>query len=547
MTTVAQLLGALRDKDVSLWVEGDQLMFDAPEDALTPADLDLIRAHKPAILELLKVASPDAMASTVEIVDRRRAVASALAQTRMWPLARAAGVGAAYNVQLVLALRGELDRAALGAALDALVARHESLRTVFSPDGAEQSFVAPAGLPLAVIDVTGLAPAERDRAALTHARDDARTPLDLRTGPLVRASLVRLGAAEHLLFIAAHHIITDCRSMEVVQKELAALYAAFHRGQPDPLPAQPFGYADFAAWQRRAQAVPLLRDQLAYWTRQLAGAPRLLTLATDRPRPPARSFRGASFDLALGPELTSGLRALARRQDVTLSMTLHAGWAALLSRLAGQLDVLVGVPVANRQRPELGDLVGLFVNTVVLRSTLTADTTVGELLAQVKDTTLSAHARQELGFEQIVEALGVPADPAYNPMFQALFSFVLAATPQEPLRLPGVTLFHKAAPSAAAGPDELVVQETEAYIEGGLAAARREGGHLFGCGAGGSVDVSLLLREAGDRIVGGINYAADLFDRATVERWAHGLRAVLAAMIRDPEARIAALPLSEPA
>jgi hypothetical protein len=547
VTTVIQLLSALRDKDVSLWVEDDQLMFDAPVDALTPADIEQIRAHKPAILELLKVASPEAMARTVEIVDRSRPVPSALAQTRMWPIARAAGAGAAYNVQLVLALRGELDPAALQAALDTLIARHESLRTVFSADGAEQRFAAPTQVPLPVVDLAGLAAADRDRAALTHAHHDARTPIDLRTGPLVRASLVRLGAAEHLLFVTAHHIVTDCRSMEVVQKELATLYAAYHRGQPDPLPALPFQYADYAAWQRRSQAVPLLRDQLTYWTRQLAGAPRALTLPTDRPRPPTRSFRGASLDLALAPELVAGLRALARSQDVTLSMTLSAAWAALLSRLSGQLDVLIGVPVANRQRPELQDLVGLLVNTVVLRTALTADTTVAELLAQMKDATLAAHARPELGFEQIVEALSV-AEPGHNPVFQALFSFVLPASPQEPLRLPGVTLVHKAAlTTAPAGRDAFVIQETEAYVEAALAAARREGGHLFGCGVGGTVDVSLLLREAGDRIVGGLNYAADLFDRATIERWAGGLRAMLATMVRDPHAAIRTLPLSDPA
>ena len=260
-----------------------------------------------------------------------------------------------------------------------------------------------------------------------------------------------------------------------------------------------------------------------------------------------RSFRGASYDLVLGPELAAGLRALARGQQATLSMVLSAGWAALLSRLSGQRDVLIGVPVANRQRSELSDLVGLLVNSVVLRATIGPATTVAELIAALKDATLAAHARQELGFEQIVEALDV-AEPGHNPMFQAMFSFVLQATPQDALQLPGVTLLHKAAPPAAVpAPGALVIQETEAYIEGGLAAARREGGHLFGCGVGGTVDVSLLLREAGDRIVGGLNYSADLFDRTTIERWAAGLRAMLAVMARDPQALVGTLPLAEPA
>lgn len=545
MTTVSQLLSTLRDKDVSLWVEDDQLIYDAPAGALGPADLELIRAHKPQIIELLQVAAPDAMARTVEIVDRSRPVPSALAQTRMWPIARAAGAGAAYNVQLVLMLRGELDVAALGAALDALVARHEALRTVFTADdGAEQTFAAPAGLPLPVTDLGGLDPSARARAVITHAWDDARTPIDLRSGPLVRGSLLRLGPMDHRLFLTAHHIVTDCRSMEVLARELATLYAGCRQGRPDPLPTPPLQYADFATWQRRSQAVPLLREQLAYWTQQLAGAPAL-SLPTDRPRPAARSFRGASLDLALSAELTASLRALARRQDVTLSMILHAGWAALLSRISEQRDVLVGVAVANRQRPEIQDLVGLLVNTVVLRTTFIADTTVGALLAQVKDTTLSAHARQELPFEQIAEALRVPPDPGRNPVFQAMFSFALQSAPQAPLRLPGVTLLSKQAPAGAGGPEQaaLVLQDTDAYVEGGLAAARREGGHLFGCGAGGTVDLSLSLREAGERIVGGINYAADLFHRTTVERWGRGLLAVLAGMAGDPDGTIRALPL----
>jgi hypothetical protein len=252
-----------------------------------------------------------------------------------------------------LRLRGALNLAALRASLDRVVARHEVLRTCFVlADGEAVQVVAPAdsGFSLALRDLRHLPPDERDAAARDLGDAEAQAPFDLSSGPLIRGQLLQLDEQEHILLVTQHHIISDGWSIGLLVRELGTLYEAFSAGRPDPLPALPIQYADYAVWQRQWLRGEVLQAQLGYWKTALQGAPALLELPTDRPRPAVQGFTGGTVPVALGSELSAGLRQFSRRHGCTLFMTLLAGWSALLSRLSGQDDVVIGVPIANRQR-----------------------------------------------------------------------------------------------------------------------------------------------------------------------------------------------------
>ncbi|HEX2520185.1 MAG TPA: condensation domain-containing protein, partial [Castellaniella sp.] len=329
---------------------------------------------------------------------------------------------------------------------------------------------------------------------------------DLEAGPLVRGRLIQLSSSEHALLVTMHHIVSDGWSMGVLTRELGALYRAFSEGQPDPLPALEIQYADYAAWQRRRLDGDALRTQAEYWQRTLAGAPALLETPTDRPRPTQQDYAGAEVALELDESLTQDLKELSQRHGTTLFMTLLAGWATLLSRLAGQEEVVIGTPVANRTRAEVEPLIGFFVNTLALRLDLSNSPTVSEMLGRVKDQALAAQERQDLPFEQVVEIVKPPRSMAYSPLFQATFTWQNNETSE--LELPGLTLAPVSVP----------------YI-------------------GAKHDLSLYLSEAGAGIVGALVYAATLFDRSTAERYGGYLRNVLTAMAADDEQAVERLPM----
>ncbi|HEU0055523.1 MAG TPA: amino acid adenylation domain-containing protein, partial [Longimicrobium sp.] len=361
----------------------------------------------------------------IEPVSRDGRVPLSFAQQRLWFLERMGGLGSTYHIRTRLRLRGELDRDALVRALDAIVARHESLRTTFAEvDGVPEQRIAPAEASrfhLAEHDLSG--EADRKAAFARLVAGEAPVPFDLARGPLIRGTLVRLAADDHVLRLAMHHIVSDGWSMDVLRRELMALYDAFRAGRPDPLPPLPVQYADYAAWQRRWVEGDLLRAQAGYWKAALSGAPELLELRTDHPRPARQDFAGDHVGVELGAELTAGLQALGARHGTTLFMTLMAGWAVVLSRLSGQDDVVIGTPSAGRGRRELEELIGFFVNTLALRVDLSGSPAVGELLARVKRRALEAQQHQDLPFEQVVELVRPERGRAHSPLFQVMFAW----------------------------------------------------------------------------------------------------------------------------
>ena len=435
------------------------------------------------------------------------------AQQRLWFLDRLdSAASAAYHMPYGLRLTGRLDEDAMRRALDRVVARHESLRTRFPRDEAVQLIAPPdAGFELAPHDLSALPPEER-AAALEHlARDTSLAPFDLASGPLVRGALARVSGDEHVLLIAQHHIVSDGWSVGVFVREVTTLYAAYCEGQADPLPPLSLQYADYAAWQRDWLQGPARQAQVDFWLAQLSGAPALLELPTARPRPAMQSHAGASVSLVLPAELASRVRALGQRHGTTLFMTMLAGWSALLARMSGQDEVVIGTPVANRPRVELEALIGFFVNTLALRVSLQDDPCVADLLAQVRETTLGAFAHPHLPFEQVVEALQPVRSMAHSPVFQAMLVMDNTPSPGD-VPLPGLAIAPLAMP-----------HETT------------------------QCDLTLALSEAGESVAATLEYARDLFDESAMRSLLERFARVLAAMADDELALVSELPLLDAA
>jgi hypothetical protein len=365
------------------------------------------------------------------------------AQQRLWFLDQLdPAAGAAYHLPVALRLSGELNRVALGASLDRIVARHAILRTSFvSVEGEPQQQVASAdaGFTLIEHDLRGLDASVQEAAVTELSLSEARAPFDLATGPLIRGRLLCLSQQEHVLLLTLHHIISDASSIGVLVREVSALYGAFSQEQADPLPPLPIQYADYAVRQRQSLQGEALHKELDYWRHQLNGAPALLQLPTDRPRPAVVSYRGDRVPIRLSRELSAGLQGMAQRHGVTLFITLLAGWSALLSRLSGQDDIVIGRPVPNRHRAEIEPLIGLLANTLALRVDLRGDPSVAELLARINATALRAHAHQDLPFEQVVEALQPERSLSHSPVFQVLLDLDISPGGFE-LQLPDLTL-----------------------------------------------------------------------------------------------------------
>ncbi|HEU4882537.1 MAG TPA: condensation domain-containing protein, partial [Longimicrobium sp.] len=450
-----------------------------------------------------------AVGTAIAPVDRTGTLAPSFAQQRLWFLEQMGNLGSTYHIPVRLRLTGALDRDALVRALDRVVARHDALRTTFpAVDGEPVQRIASAetsAFTLVEHDLHASADAETELLRLM--RDEMAAPFDLARGPLIRGRLVRMAADEHVLLLTMHHIVSDGWSVGVLHRELGALYAAFARGDADPLPPLAMQYADYAAWHRRAVEGDVLEAQGAYWTETLAGAPELIELPVDRPRPPRQDFAGASLKVELDAELSDALRALSQRHGTTLYMTLLAGWAAVLARLSGQPDVVIGSPSANRGRAEVEELIGFFVNTLPVRVDLSDGPSVGELLARVKARALEAQRNQDIPFEQVVERLAPTRSMSYTPLFQVLFAWQNA--PGGDLALPGLTV-------------------------AGVDAADADTAKF---------DLSLALWEQDGRIAGTLEYATALFDGATVERFAAYLQHVLQGMAADEDGAVDRLPL----
>ncbi|HEU0052574.1 MAG TPA: condensation domain-containing protein, partial [Longimicrobium sp.] len=433
----------------------------------------------------------------IEPADRSAPLPLSFAQQRLWFLERMGDLGSTYHMPTRLRLGGEVDRAALRRALDAMLARHEALRTTFVEVDGEpvQRIAEESRFHLVEHDLDGHANAAAELRRL--GAEEAGALFDLEQGPLIRGRLIRLAADEHVLLLTMHHIVSDGWSMEVLTRELGTLYGAFRRGEANPLPPLPVQYADYAAWQRKWVAGEVLREQAEYWTEALSSAPELLELPTDHPRPARQSHSGAVAGVELDEALTAGLRSLGQRHGTTLFMTVLAGWAVVLGRLAGQRDVVIGTPSANRGRTEIEGLIGFFVNTLALHVDLSGSPTVAELLGRVRARSLGAQQNQDIPFEQVVELVQPTRSLAHSALFQVMLTWQNASEGR---------------------------RELSGHWPGGVGPASP---------ATTKFDLSLSLGEVGEWIAGSVTYATALFEHATVERWLGYLRRVLEQMVAD--------------
>ena len=430
------------------------------------------------------------------------------AQQRLWFLDRLQPGSTAYNIPYALKLEGVLDVVALERGLEEVVRRHEVLQASFESQGGEPvlRLAGPLRLPLAPVDLSALEAGQRSEEVARLASEESARPFELSRGPLLRATLLRLGEREHVLLLTVHHIVFDGWSAGLLFQELAALYGAFSRGAPSPLAELPLRYMDYARWQREWLKGEALEEQLAYWRQRLADSPPVLNLPLDRPRPARRSPRAGRVPVTLSRELTETLGVLAQREGSSLFMVLLAGFQALLARWSGQEDVAVGTPVAGRTRAEVEGLIGFFVNTLVLRTDLSGAPTFRELVARVREVALGAYAHQEVPFEKLVEELNPVRDLRSSPLFQVMF--VLQNMPTREVSLPELKL-------------SPVEQE----------------------GAEAKLDLTLSLTRTPQGLRGVFSYDAALFEPATIERLARHLETLLAAVAAAPDQRVAEVEL----
>ncbi len=440
--------------------------------------------------------------------------ALSFAQQRLWFLDRLRPGSSAYNVSEGLRLFGPLDPAVLRAAVGEVLRRHEVLRATFALDGdAPVQVIGPAPDPLLpVLDLTALPAGGREDELLRLALRETARPFDLARGPLCRFRLVRLGAADHALLVALHHIVSDAWSMEILFSELQALYAARAAGRLSPLPPLPVQYTDYAEWQRSWLAGERLERQLAWWRQRLTDAPAALPLPADRPRPAVQSHEGARHPLSVPDETAAALRALGQQEGATLYMVCLAAFAALLSRHTREQDLLVASPMANRMRPEVERLIGFFVNTLVLRIDLRGALGFRTLLGRVRESCLETFANADVPFERIVEEVQPERDLGRTPLFQVFFSLLGGGPPGGGALVPGVVVGRVRVPSRSS-----------------------------------KLDINLAMVESGGRLSGSLEYNTDLFDAATVARLGDHLRRLLAEVARDPGIPLVEVPLLGPA
>ncbi|CDL85477.1 Putative Phenylalanine racemase (ATP-hydrolyzing) (fragment) [Xenorhabdus szentirmaii DSM 16338] len=448
--------------------------------------------------------------ATIPVADRHQPLPLSFAQQRLWFLGQLdPAASLAYHIPAALRLSGQLNHPALSGALDRLVARQEILRTRFVLNGGQPcQHIDPAdtGFTLSYHDLRPLAPETQTHRIGELTVLEAQTPFDFTQGPLIRGHLLQLADEEHILLITQHHIISDGWSIGVLMHELGLLYSAELTGQDPCLPPLPVQYADYAVWQRHWLQETTLTAQRDFWCKALSGAPALLTLPTDRPRPAVHSYVGNRIPVCFGADLLAPLKALGQRHNTTLFMTVLGAWSIVLARLSGQDDIVIGTPVANRPHHELEGMIGFFVNTLALRIRFSHELSVADLLTHVKDQAFAAYANQDLPFEQVVEALQPERSLSYSPVFQVMLS--LNNMPAQTLTLPDL---------------QLIPMEQEHHSA-----------HF---------DLTLSLTETEGGLVGELAYAVDLFDSSSVERMVGYLGHVLTAMVTNETQAVATLPM----
>jgi amino acid adenylation domain-containing protein len=505
-----ELINRLHELGVELQAEGDRLICNAPKGVLTPELSASITERKSDILKFLQqVEAIDAMSAP----ELRRAPRSgnprlSFLQESLWFLDQMEPGSTAYSMPEAFRLTGPLEVEAFRRAVEELVRRHEALRTTFSMvDGEPVQVIAPEGnchVPL--VDLSDIAEGQREAAARERAEQDAATPFDLAAGPLLRVSLLKLRQDDYVLLLNMHHIISDGWSKVILAEELSVLYDAFLKGKPSPLPKLDFQYADYAQWQREYLQGAVLDRQIDYWKRQLDGAPALLELPIDKPRPPVISSQGRRIPFELSETLSAQLNELSRKEGVTLYQLLLTAFHVLLSRYCRQDDIVTGSPIAGRQQVEFEPLIGFFVNTLVLRSRVERKESFRDLLARVRETTLLAYQHQDLPFERLVEVLNPQRSRAYLPLFQVMF-----------------ILQNNAPPSLALSGLSVEPFLTESAVS--------------------RFDLTLSLEERNGLLSGHLDYRDDLFNGKTIGRMAENFQALLEGIVANPGEQIGALPL----
>ena len=437
----------------------------------------------------------------------RESIPLSFAQQRLWFLDQLEPNSPLYNVPTAVRLSGALSVEALQKSLDAIVVRHEALRTVFvAVDGNPVQVIGESrSVEFRVTDLSHQPVSERASELQCLLKEQVRRPFNISADLMLRASLVPLGDEEHLLLLVMHHIASDGWSRGVLLREITALYQAFSTGESSPLPELSIQYADYAVWQRHWLQGEMLARQLSYWKKQLSGI-HLLELSTDRPRPVIQTFRGARQSLVLPKSLVDTLKQLSRCEGVTLFITMLAAWQTLLHRYTGQQDISIGTPIAGRNDVETEGLIGVFVNTLVLRADLSADPTFRQLIARVRTVALEAYEHQDLPFEKLVEELHPDRNQSHSPLFQVMFAF--QNLPVEALALSRPTW----------SPVE-VDSDTAKF------------------------DLTLLIEDPAGKLKAVLEYNTDLFDRDTIERMLGHYQTLLEGIVENPERTISKLPL----
>ncbi len=448
-------------------------------------------------------------ASLLPVIPRDGTLPLSLAQQRLWFLDQLDSNSAFYNLPAAVRLQGKLNVPVLEQSLQEIIHRHESLRTNFVvKDGQPFQIIhSEIDWKLDVVDLQHLPAHKREDEAQRSVIAEAQRSFDLATDPLVRATLWVLSGKDFILLMTVHHIISDGWSMAVLVQETAALYTAFCQGQPSPLSELPIQYVDFAVWQRQWLRDDVLQSQLTYWRQQLAGAPTVLELPSDRPRPTMQTVRGAHQPFRLSLELSEALRKLSRKEGTTLFMTLLAAFDVLLYRYTGQSDFIVGSPIANRNRPETQGLIGYFLNILLLRADLSGNPSFQELLKRGRKVALGAYAHQDVPFEELIEVLQPIRDLSHTPLFQVMF-ILDNANPLSERQLPDLTWM------------EMSVENFTAKL-----------------------DLTLTLENNPSGLVGSWEYNTDLFDAATIAGIAEHFQTLLEGIVLHPEMAIAQLPM----
>ena len=507
---VAEFLSYLNSLDIKLWLEEEKLKYQAPQGAMTPEIKQEIGTRKPEILTFLRSATTPSkpLESVINSVARTEDLPLSFAQQRMWFLYQMDQQNSAYNEALTIRLTGRLNIDILEQTINAIIQRHESLRTTFPMvEGKPIQKIAPSlKIKLLVVNLKDIPQEQIDKQII----EELQKLFDLTQSPLLRCTLFDLGYENYILVNVFHHIIIDGWSKGILFKELSEFYQAFLSNSTVDLPELPIQYADFAVWQRQWLQGEILENQLNYWKKQLTGAPPLLELPTDKPRPATANFRGHSISFQINSELTEKLKLLSQKSGVTLFMTLLAALNTLLFRYSGQDDILIGTPTANRNRQEIEPLIGFFVNTLVLRNSLEGNPTFSGLLQQARNVVLEAYANQDVPFEQVVDGLEIERSLSYNPLFQVMFA--LQNAPLNALKLPNLKAQY------------LAVENQRIKF-----------------------DLSLFLEEIetekGSYLEGFWEYDGDLFTPERITRMVGHFQTLLKGIVANPQQTVGELPL----